>query len=203
MSATREALKGSDANLHTAPGIFGHIKLGNVEALLGMPELPILDVKKQLYRLTTGVQKHEYALDLASFANTSTGGLIVIGLATGHVDHQGDIIQQLTPTDLSLFSVNQYLDVANHWIIPPIEGIAIDTQRCRDGHLVLILIPPQPERSKPYLVRGGASMDGKFSKVAITLVERMCDRKTYWTIDRVQSLLSTGRATLRGEGGPR
>ena len=64
------------------------LRAGRPEDLLDVTECGWLDVKSGVYRLDDPASAEELAKDVAAFANTKTGGLLLIGFSTRKDPHQ-------------------------------------------------------------------------------------------------------------------
>lgn len=176
------------------------LQLGHPEVFVGYHESEWLEVKSAPYEFkSSGDQawKLELAKDVAQFANSRAGGLLVIGLRTRKRDGI-DTIERVTPFPYSEKRTQSYRDALKSRIHPPV--VALDLDVVRDGNLCLLYayIPPQPEENKPYLVTG-STMDGEFESLGITIARRQGDASTPVTAQELHSMIVTGRAFLRGQ----
>jgi hypothetical protein len=170
---------------------------GRPDVLLGQPESTWLEAKRKGYGLQhSEVEKYEYARDLASFANSENGGLLVIGLATD-TDNAGiDVIRKVTPCKPGALNTQSYAHVAHSKIVPPIEGLEISRITVDDGEMLVIRVPPQAEYLKPFLV-AGAVINGKVTGAFVSLPQRRGTDKWNMSPEAIHSLLVAARVALR------
>ena len=64
--------------------------------LLGVPECDWLDVKSGIYQLDDPAKAEELVKDVAGFANSRAGGLLLVGFST-RKEHDREIIEKLRP----------------------------------------------------------------------------------------------------------
>jgi hypothetical protein len=178
-------------------GAHALLLMGRPEVLLGQPESAWLDAKRKGYGLQhSEVEKYEYARDLASFANSETGGLLVIGLSTTKDDSGMDIISEVTPCKPGSMNTQTYAHVAHAKVVPPIEGLEISPIRLDEGELLVIRVPPQAEYLKPFLV-AGAIINDKVSGSFISIPQRRGTDKWNMSPAAIHSLLVAARVALR------
>lgn len=184
---------------NSALGMKAVISAGRADLLIGLPETEWLDVKRIGYELQyKDKDAYELACDIASFANSPTGGLIVIGLESTKTRGK-DVISTVTPCGPQTLSVQRYFSIAKEKVIPPVEGLEIDTHEYDPGELMTIFIPPQPEEIRPFLVRG-ALVGGKVKGSFFSMPQRRGDSKWDSSPEAVHSLLVAARAILRVSG---
>lgn len=174
-------------------------------ALLGLPESAWLEAKSRPYQLRApekGVAlkaRIELAQDVARFANGGDGGLLVIGLKTVKSDGV-DTVDALTPAPLVQLDAVQHRDVIDGRVFPPVQGLVVETVDLGGGEgLLFVLVPAQPEETKPFLVHGaivGERVEGAF----ISIVERRGEGSVPTSGQAIHATLVAGRAWLRGAG---
>lgn len=175
------------------------VQLGQLSALLGHQESEWLEVKSAPYDLKAGSQqtwKLELAKDVAQFANSEIGGLLVIGLHTKRIDGV-DTIDRITPFPSAESRSQSYRDVIKHRIHPPISGLQLDTVAYEKMSVIYIFVPAQKEENKPYLITG-AVIDGRYENLGITIVRRQGDASIPITAHELHSMIVAGRALLSG-----
>lgn len=182
-------------------GVRAMILAGKPEAILGQPESAWLEVKRTGYNLSHSVKdKYELARDLASFANSESGGVIVIGLETEKDASHRDIISCVTPCGRGSLQPQTYANVARDRITPPIEGLDIQVIALSDGDLLCLSVPPQSEELKPFLV-SGALIGEKVSGSFFSIPHRRGSDKWDTSPEAAHSLLVAARAILRASQG--
>ncbi|MEU4472608.1 hypothetical protein [Micromonospora sp. NPDC023888] len=202
LSRIFENLIANDAITPSSPaGAFALVVSGMPDALLGQPESQWLEVKQKGYGLENDRQKHELALDLAAFANSETGGLLVVGLSTRKDSGGQDTISACHGCTPGSLNVDSYTEVVKHRVVPAIEGLDIRVVAHKDRHLLAALVPPQPQQFQPFLVRGGLISGDRVSGAAFTIPRRMGSEKWNMSAEAVHSQLVAARIALRGEGG--
>ena len=178
---------------------FRIIQLGQTQNLLGCQESEWLETKSFAYEfknIDESLWKHELAEDVVQFANTDSGGLLVIGLRTKR-KAGADTIHKITPVPPSDTRIQIYTDVLRKRIHPPISRLLIESYPWNDGQIICIFVPPQKHENQPYLV-SGLVIGGRYLKSGITLVRRQGDASIPITAEEVHSTLVAGRAFLRG-----
>jgi hypothetical protein len=140
----------------------------------------------------TDKQKLEFAKDVAAFANSPHGGLIVIGAATDGTAN-GDVIRSVRDIDLTTVGVPQMRAIVRERVFPTIEGLDIRAiDHGNDRGVVMVHVPPQPESRTPFLVRG-AVVDGKVKSTYMSLPVRDGEDTKWTDMSSIHALLQTGR----------
>src|ERR1700722_11251925 len=166
------------------------------EELVGEVEGQFLDVKGQPYQFTSsGLDaKREFAKDVASFANAQ-GGYIVIGLATKtSTGNYGEQIDEVRPIPATLFDIEQHVKLLQEWLYP--QPVGVDIKHVPfgadpDKGILVVFIPPQNERSKPFLITKTLT-DKKSTDVLIGYVERKLDFTEPHSVVELQHALRIG-----------
>jgi hypothetical protein len=175
------------------------IQLGQAQALLGCHESEWLETKSTAYEFKNiheSIWKHELAEDVAQFANTENGGLLLLGFRTKRKAGV-DTFDKITPMPMSDTRLQTYRDTLRKRIHPPISGLLIESFPWSSGQIVCIFIPPQKDENQPYLVSGEV-IHGRFIRSGITIVRRQGDASIPITAEEIHSTLLAGRAFLRG-----
>jgi hypothetical protein len=184
-------------NPGTMDGAHALLLMGRPEVLLGQPESAWLEAKRKGYGLQySEVEKYEYVRDLAAFANSESGGILVIGIATD-TDVSGiDVMSDVTPCKSRSLNTQTYAHVAHSKIVPQIEGLEISRVTVDEGELLVIRVPPQAEYLKPFLV-AGAIINDKVSGSFISIPQRRGTDKWNMSPAAIHSLLVAARVALR------
>lgn len=169
---------------------------GAPESLIGLEESDWLEVKSQGYHLDDLSARIELAQDVSRFANGEEGGVLIVGYRTKRTRH-GEVISKFTPAREELMQASRYRSIIDARIFPPIDGLKVRVTRQEDGWVLAILIPPQAEENKPFLVHG-AIIDGKIEGAFISIVRRRGEASIPITGSAIHSMLAAGRALLRG-----
>jgi hypothetical protein len=172
---------------------FHSIMATNGSVLLGQAESSTLEVKRSPYEIQTPTGRHKYALDLAAFANSPSGGVIVLGATTERDGLGRDIIAQLGGVAGALVNTQHYGSAARQFIYPPIEGLRFEVLHITaSAVLLVVLVPSQPKPLQPFLVRGSVSDSGKLSGTAVTVPVRRGDGNWTMSTEELHVLLSHG-----------
>jgi hypothetical protein len=171
------------------------LRAGHATALLGQPEGSWLEAKREHYPLKEMKGKIRIAQTVAQFANADSGGVVVIGLATKQVAGV-DTINAVTPIEPDPNVRRRYVQVLQNHLYPPPGDLSIEVVRADGGDLLLIVVPPQPEELKPFLVHG-AIVDGHIQGSFISIVRRRDDEAISTTAPAIHATLAAGRALLR------
>ncbi|WP_143570777.1 AlbA family DNA-binding domain-containing protein [Streptomyces acidiscabies] len=169
---------------------------GAPESLIGMEESDWLEVKSQGYDLDIFRDRIELAQDVSRFANSEGGGILVVGYRTKKTRH-GEVIAKFTPEKEELVRANRYRSVIDARVFPLVDGLKVRTSRQEGGYVLSILVPPQAEENKPFLVHG-AIVDGKMEGAFISVVRRRGEASIPITGPAIHSMLAAGRGLLRG-----
>jgi hypothetical protein len=178
-------------------GAMALLLAGHSSFLIGRPENSWLEAK-QSYGIADKSQKHEFACDVAAFANSTSGGLIVIGVKTDR-DHRGrDIITEFTPCRAGSINVQTYQQAVADRVVPAIEGLSLSVAEIENGDLLVVQVPPQEEARMPFVVKGGVidAHDSKIRTTSFSIPVRRNADKEYMSPEWVHSLLVSGRAFL-------
>ncbi|XVU24208.1 AlbA family DNA-binding domain-containing protein [Actinoplanes sp. CA-054009] len=166
------------------------------DRFVGTPESAALDVKSGVYQLDDPSGAAELIKDVAAFAN-SRGGLLLVGFGT-RVDDGREIIDEVKPVPARLVDVDRYRKLVRDRVRPLIRELTVDFYNVDDERGVLVIdIPAQPETAKPFVVPGP---DGRKMPTAVGVPIRDADATHWLTHDDLQRLLSTG---WNAEGSPR
>ncbi|MER8113882.1 ATP-binding protein [Streptomyces sp. NPDC094031] len=116
---------------------------------------------KEFMDLNANSAKVEFAKDVAQFANSADGGLILVGAKTKKLDGGVEVFAKLAPLDKNprlsgspAKLAQAARDVADRYIYPAVSGISIEMIRLREGEVVSVYVPPQASQLKPFIVHG-------------------------------------------------
>ncbi|MGW0764470.1 AlbA family DNA-binding domain-containing protein [Streptomyces sp. NPDC002676] len=170
---------------------------GRPEALLGLEESGWLDVKSGPYQLDKPSGKEELAKDVAGFANTSTGGLVLIGFGTKQADSV-ETVSTLVPVPRNQVDVDRYRKVIDERVVPVVRDLSVHWLDCGGGKGILVIdIPKQPANSLPFVIPGPTSPDSRLKKT-VAVPMRRGDRIPQLPIEELQRLLAAGWAATGG-----
>jgi hypothetical protein len=166
------------------------------DRFVGTPESAVLDVKSGVYPLDDPAGAGELIKDVAAFAN-SRGGLLLVGFGT-RVENGHEIIDELKPVPARLVDVDRYRKLVRDRVRPLVRDLSVAFYHVDDERGVLVIdIPVQPETAKPFVVPGP---DGRKTPTAVGVPIRDADATHWLSHDGLQRLLSTGWNAV---GGPR
>lgn len=168
---------------------------GMLESLDGIRESEWLDFKGPAYDFSRDRERTrlELGLAVARFAN-DIGGLIIIGVKTRKSAGYEEF-GKLAPVPKDDKRVESYMKTIGEVVYPQIDGLEVRRFACGDGELVAIVVPPQVDFNKPYLVSGGL-IDGKYSGSMISIVKRHGDGTIPSSPASIHATLAAGRALL-------
>ncbi|MEU8121323.1 ATP-binding protein [Spirillospora sp. NPDC049024] len=174
------------------------IQMGQVERLVGMRENIWLDVKAYGYEMGKNENqwKFELASDVACFANSEHGGIIVVGIATKNRSGHNEVLKKVTPVPVDETRIQRYLTSIDERVHPPVSGLNAGEVPFDDGMVVYLSIPPQLEENKPFLVQG-AFWDGKYQGGAIFIPRRRDEYSIPVKAREIHTMLVAGRSLLR------
>jgi Putative DNA-binding domain len=167
-AALLEATQGDEIPQSTALDLLSG---GRWDLFVGQPESEWLEAKGEPYdhlRKKLGKQwRYELAKDVAAFANSPEGGIIVIGLSTQDKG-DGDVIDGVLEFDLDRVEGPVYRRHISQLVYPRLTGFEVRRIEgsAKGRGLAVLVIPPQPEPSRPFLVSGLIRQDrlwGKFT----------------------------------------
>jgi hypothetical protein len=171
------------------------IRLGGAANMIGMTECSWLEVKRSGYEL----KEHKFwqvelAQDVARFANSENGGLLIIGISSQRIDGC-DTLNKLTPLVRSETRVESYSKIIDSRVYPPISNLEVQAIPMGERELLCIVIPKQSEKLKPFLVQG-AIIYGKYDEGAISISRRRGEHSIPITAREIHAMLAAGRSLI-------
>ena len=176
---------------------------GRWELFYGQRESEWLEVKDRPYdhlKEKVGMQwRFELAKDVAAMANVPGGGVIVIGMSTGD-EGDGDFINGHVEFDLKRVTGPVYRGHVAQLVYPSVEGFEVRRVKgTKKGQgLAILVIPPQPELSRPFLVQG-AYREGNLNEKLILLPVRRGDETDLLDVGALHTRLSLGQQLIAGK----
>lgn len=153
------------------------LRSGASDVLLGLRESSWLEFKSILPDLAQSAGpagRIELAKDVAQFANSFSGGLLIYGVRTKN-DGRGDVARKFTPLLAESRQLTVIRDIVDRRIYPSIQRMRIDYLAVKGGHLLLFEVPPQSSELKPFIVEG-AVIGGAALESAFLIPQRIGDR---------------------------
>lgn len=179
------------------------LRAGRWDTFLGQPESEWLEAKGAPYdhlQSRMGPNwRYELAKDVAAFANSSDGGLIVMGMVTKDVGG-GDIISGRKEFDLKRVQAPAYRKHVAQLVYPQVDGFEVTRiDGSRKGYgLAVLTIPPQPRSRQPFLVRG-VLQAGKVMGGHLLWPVRQADETVLLDIAAVHDRLRLGDQVIKGK----
>jgi hypothetical protein len=168
--------------------------------VLETPESDYLDFKEGPYQLQEPHQKWQLAKDVAAFAN-SRGGLIVVGYRTARPANA--LVEQAVahrPVPKALVNWDAIRQVLASWIYPPLERVTpywFPADLTINTGVFVIDVPSQADAAKYFVVREIDRPDGDFPG-AIGIPVRKGDVVSWLRPEAIHHLLRDGLAARRG-----
>jgi hypothetical protein len=189
------ALDGGRLTLQSTVGL---LQSGFATCLEDQEEGLWLEAKRAPYRLDEEAQKYELAKDVAAFANSDEGGVIVIGARTRTVNGS-DLVQKITDVPLEFVKRDSYRKIISDRVHPQVENVDVRTvARVAGNGIAYIYVPQQRQELQPFLVKG-ALVNGRISTRFVSLPQRVGEDTTHAPIAEIHSLLQAGRVALRAQ----
>lgn len=164
------------------------------ESFRGVPESSWLEAKAKLWGVDSAAGQFELALDVASFANSPAGGVIVVGFTTTRDEFDRDVITNVDGIRNIDAAVPRVEEIINRYITPHPRDLRVEVIERGDHRVLVVYIPPQPAEHLPHLVLGGTLATGKYFGGGFSWVERRGTSKRSVSLAEVQQLLRTNRA---------
>jgi hypothetical protein len=169
------------------------LRAGRASMLIGREESQWLEVKSAPYDLTQEHDKIELAQDVARFANAEVGGALIVGARTRG---RPEVISAINPLPLRQLSASRHGAVLDARVYPPVDGLHVETMDYgRDRGLLIVVVPPQPEVLKPFLVHG-AVVRGRVEGAFISIVRRRGEGSIVTSAPAIHAMLVAGRTRL-------
>lgn len=135
------------------------LRAGRGDLLRGQPESAWLEAKAEPYALKDEDAKYELGKDVAAMANSRDGGIIVMGMSSekkGNKSSAVDTIGDYNELDLKRIKRQQYRGVVARRVYPTLTGFEVELLEGskKDRGIAVLVIPPQPETKRPFLVQG-------------------------------------------------
>ena len=173
------------------------LRAGVPADLLGLAECGWLDVKAGVYRLDDPAKALELAKDVAAFANTGTGGMILVGYTT-RKDYDREIIDEVRPVRRALVDLDRYRKLIRERVIPAPRGFSVDFVHTDPETGILVIdVPAQPVALLPYVVPGPAGTATP-SGLSVAVPVREADATVWLPQPEIQRMLAAGWTATGG-----
>lgn len=171
------------------------------DRLLGTPEDTWIDFKKEPYRLDTFKGRWEYAKDVAALANAG-GGCLIIGVKTGRSQNElVSVAESYAPIPKKLVDQKQHGDALINGVYPEVWGVTFSwfpPDSGSDAGLLLIEVPAQRQRDKPFVMRTMLSPDDR-QMTALGIPVRNGSETIWLKAERIHPLLGAALGTINAE----
>lgn len=176
--------------------VAGLVRSGDVSALVGQPEFDWLEAKAPPPRLDDDHGKLEFAKDVASFANTADGGILVYGLKTAKRS-QGDIIESVRTFPVGSMQPTRLVAILRARLRPVPLGLQVEVVEVGDTGQArgFVHTPPQDRARQPFIVHG-VSLSGRVRETFVGIPLRVGEETVWEDPSGIHSLLAAGRAAL-------
>jgi hypothetical protein len=178
---------------HSPVSIIGAVLSGHADRLIGVRENSCFDVKRTYYDRENDLSRHDFACDVAAFANSPAGGLILLGAQTKETP-EGDVVSSLPGCQRDLGAQESYQRIIENLIAPPITGLSYFVAPHRDDReIFMVFIPPQAPAALPFIVKGGVRSNGNYSSSMFSVPIRHLDCNIPALLSEVQRYLAVGQ----------
>jgi len=135
--------------------------------------------------------------DVAAFANTGTGGMILVGYST-RKEHDEEILDEVRPVLRALVDLDRYRKLIRERVIPAPRGFSVDfIHTDAESGILVIDVPVQPVTLLPYVVPGPAGTAGP-SRLSVAVPVREADATVWLPQTEIQRLLAAGWTATGG-----
>ncbi|MFD6833127.1 AlbA family DNA-binding domain-containing protein [Streptomyces diastaticus] len=172
------------------------LRANNPSALLELEESDWLDAKRQPYELKNPGQVEELAKDVAAFANTERGGLLVLGIST-RVEGGRETLAQLVPVPRGSVDLDQLRKLIRERVSPAPRNVVVEWSDYGQGSaIVFIYVPPQPPGNLPHVIAAPVKKPGQIDPRTTYVPIRDGDGTYVLPRTDVQRYLAAGWAAL-------
>ncbi len=177
----------------TPIGILNAVLERRFERLIGLCESSHFDAKSKHYD-RTDKNRIAFAQDVAAFANSPQGGVIVLGAQTARRAGQ-DVVNTVTGCERDAGAADAYRSIIDQLIAPHIRNVTLhEVEQAETGrHVFAIFIPPQPPGSMPHIVKGALLDNGKYTAALFSVPVRNDAKNGMLPLAEVQRLFGEFR----------
>ncbi|MFI5674583.1 AlbA family DNA-binding domain-containing protein [Streptomyces cellulosae] len=169
LALQQSTMRSIQVQLESAEDALEALKGNEVWRFIGLHENEWLEVKSQLPDLSKSAGKFTLVKDVAQFANSRLGGILVYGMFTKNKG-DGDAIRRVVPFSLDERLKNSIEATLRNQVYPAIANLHVDSVSIDGGDLLYVYVPPQSDSAKPFIVEGaGIAELGKGSVFAVPI----------------------------------
>lgn len=169
LALQQSTMRSLQVQLECAEDALEALKSGEVWRFVGLHENEWLEVKSQLPDLSKSAGKFTLAKDVAQFANSRLGGILVYGMFTKNKG-DGDAIRKIVPFSLDQRLKNSIETTLRNQVHPAIANLHMDAVSIDGGYLLYVYVPAQSDSAKPFIVEGsGITELGKGNVFAVPI----------------------------------
>jgi hypothetical protein len=165
--------------------------------MVGVQECGWLDVKSGVYQLDDPSGAEELVKDVAGFANSKAGGLLLVGFGTRK---QGDseVVDSVRPVPRNLVDLDRHRKLIRERVIPPPRDVDVRWIDCgSDKGILVIDVPAQPSARVPHVVPG-PTRSADVSRLSVATPIREADATVWLPQAEIQRLLAAGWTATGG-----
>jgi hypothetical protein len=174
----------------SARSIADVVRKGQAYRLIGTSESEYFDAKAKHYDRTNPFGRLDFAQDVAAFANSPSGGALVLGVRT--VTKLGrDVIDSVSGCAVDIGAEAAYRAILEQLVVPQVRGLTVHSSVVDEAREVfVVLVPPQPRSSLPFVVKGGHSHNGRYTSTMFSVPIRIGDSNRSMHLSEVQRVLA-------------
>lgn len=174
---------------------------GKPHLLAGLTENEWLEVKSRPYRINDAEpvstrSRIELAQDVARFANGDADAILIVGIKEekrGKKSH----LAAVTAVPLADIDADQYRAIIDQRVVPPVDGVLIESVDMGQGRGVLMIsVPRQPREMQPFLVHG-AIVGDKIEGAFFSVVRRRGEASITTSAAQIHAYIAAGKAFLQ------
>jgi hypothetical protein len=174
------------------------LKARQWDLLKGQPESDWLDVKSKPYDQADKTWSYELAKDVAAFANSPAGGMVVLGM-TARDDGDGEVITGYKEFVLDEVRSSTYRKHVAQRVYPRLRGFQVFriAGKTKGRGLVVLHVPPQPDSARPFLVEGVVTAGGILGAHVLLPIRRE-DDTDLWNAAALHARIRLGEQVIEG-----
>ncbi|MCA1704737.1 MAG: hypothetical protein LC808_16325, partial [Actinobacteria bacterium] len=189
-----EIAKSLEEGAFSVQTILHLVQGGHCKALIGLPESGELEVKRTIVIDSTNANGLDLSSDVASFCNSRSEALIIIGIGTKNQSGE-DVLDSVHPLPDKLTARCVRRIIQRH-VRPAIEGLVVKRIAVDDvgtGDILYIHVPQQRPVLTPFIV-SGCVIESKVRQNYIAIPFRRGQDTEFESADYIQNVLAVGLA---------